>query len=56
MNYILESNGVYFLSKSISGRLIAKSEDSQWCERWVSLLNKNPLKEGYMSARKYYNL
>ena len=56
MNFILESNGNYFIGKEGEGRYIAKSEDLNWCNRWVFLLNENHYKEGYMIARRHYGL
>ena len=51
MTYVLELNGLYFTGKKNDGRYIAKCGDVEWCNKWVILLNENPLKEAYLTDR-----
>jgi hypothetical protein len=56
MNYILKLNNIYFIGTKNKGKFIAKNSDLEWCKKWVLLLNENPLKESYLTVRKYYGL
>jgi hypothetical protein len=56
MKTIVEQNGKYFIGTIDEGRCVAKCEDIDWCNRWVEILNDNPLKEAYLASRKHYGL
>jgi hypothetical protein len=46
------NKGSYYLSEKLTGdRLIFECEDKSHTEKWVCLLNINPLKEGYLTQK-----